>query len=452
MNPAARRASAEDLPSGFFSEASVADREYDVAVVAGARTPFARAFGRLAEVPVLELATTAVREAVARGEVPPESVDEVVVGCVAQPAEAVNLARVTALRAGLPARAVASTPHRNCASGMEAIALGARRVRDGEARVVVAGGAESMSGVPFLFSRAAARFFTSLARARGGPARLRALLRFRPRLLRPVHALQAGLTDPLCGLSMGETAELLAREARIPREEQDAFALESHRRALSARAALREEIVPVWLPARGEVVEEDEGPRADTDLEKLARLRPLYDRIHGTITAGNSCGITDGAAALVLASASWVAGRGVQPLGWVRGDVVVGLEPERMGLGPALAIPRLLDRLGWRPEEVDLWEVNEAFAAQVLAVQRALASPEFVRARLEREEPPGSLPADRLNVNGGAIALGHPVGASGARLVLTLLHELRRRGARRGVAALCVGGGQGQALAVECAA
>jgi len=426
-------------------------------IVAGARTPFVKAFGPASEIPVKVLAARAMREAIDRAGIPPDEVDAVVLGNVAGPPDAPNVARVAALLAGIPERAPALTVNRNCGSGLEAIVQAARLIAAGEAGVVVAGGAESMSLIPFLFGDEARRIFLAARRARGLGARLSRLARLRPRHLAPRHGLEIGLRDPACGLSMGETAEILAAEFGITREEQDFFALESHQRATAAQASLAEELAP--LPAfagggkRGSLILADVGPRPAQSLEALARLKPAFDRKAGTITAGNASPITDGAAAVVLAGPEALdrarPARG--PLGRLVASATAGLSPRRMGLGPAYAIPRALAAAGWTLADVDLFEINEAFAAQVIACERALASAEFCREELGMDGPAGEIPRDRLNVNGGAIALGHPVGASGARLVLTLLHEMRRRGAKRGLASLCIGGGQGMAALLEAA-
>jgi len=428
-------------------------------VLAGARTPFVRAFGAFSRLPARVLAATAVREAVARSGVDPAEVDAVVLGNVATPPDAPNIARVSALLAGLPESIPAVTVNRNCASGLEAIVQAARLIRHGEARIVVAGGVESMSSVPFFFPDEAREIFLSARRAKRPAARLAALARLRPRHLRPVPGLEVGLIDPCCGLSMGETAEILAAEFGVSREDQDAFALESHLRAVRASDRLAEEIAPFFVPAdpRGSaqpaLVTADMGPRPGQTLQALAKLRPVFDRRDGTITAGNASPITDGAAALVLASPEGAARAALPsgPLGVVRSWACAALSPRRMGLGPAYAIPAALKEAGVTLETIDLVEINEAFAAQVIACARALASARFCRETLGWPSAVGAIDRARLNVNGGAIALGHPVGASGARLVLTLLFEMRRRRARLGLASLCVGGGQGMAAVLESA-
>lgn len=418
-------------------------------ILGGMRTPFARAGTALRRLGAVELGALAMDGVLARHELDPARLDEVVLGNCAQPADAANVARVAALRAGVPARVPAVTVHRNCASGMEAVAVAAERVGAGRARLVLAGGTESMSQAPLLFPGAHAEWLEGLARARGPWRRARAALRFRPALLRPRSALLEALHDPVSGLGMGETAERLAREFALPRTRQDEYALVSHQRAVAAAGRLREEIVPAFPPPACEPLAADTGPRADQSLERLARLRPRFDRRHGTVTAGNSCPVSDGAVALLVGDEAAARDWPVPPLGRVRAWAAVGLEPARMGLGPVHAVARVLDETGLALDDIELFELNEAFAAQVLACLDAAGSAAFARAELGRDRPLGAIPLERLNVNGGAIALGHPVGATGARLLLTLLLEMGRRGARRGLAALCVGGGQGMAFLVE---
>jgi acetyl-CoA C-acetyltransferase/acetyl-CoA acyltransferase len=418
----------------------------DIAIVEGVRTPFAKAFGALAGVSPQELGRVAVVDLFRRAGIRPDEVDQVVFGNVAPPADAANIARVIALNAGVPRDRIAHTVQRNCASGMEAITTAAQIIQLGEAKAVVAGGTESMSRIPLIYNPEATELYMRLGRAKTFWQRANALLSFRPRHFQPVAAVQQGLTDPVSGLIMGATAEVIARDFNITRDEQDRYALESHRRASDAqkRGVLAEEIVPV------PPVTEDVGPRKDQTLQALAKLKPIFQK-DGTVTVGNSCMITDGAAALLVMNGEAARATGRRPLGYVRGYAYAGLEPERMGLGPAFATAKLLDKIGWKLTDFDLIELNEAFAAVVLANQRAFASEQFARDRLGRSAALGTLDLAKTNVNGGAIALGHPVGVSGTRLVLTLLKELRRRGQRRGLATLCVGGGQGGAVAVEVA-
>jgi acetyl-CoA C-acetyltransferase/acetyl-CoA acyltransferase len=333
---------------------------------------------------------------------------------------------------------------------MEAITTAAQLISIGEAQRIVAGGTESMSQIPLLYNEEATALFLRLGRAKSWWQRLQTLLRFRPRHFRPVPGVKLGLTDPVSGLMMGETAEVLAEEFGVTRREQDEFALESHRRAVSAqkRSIFGDEISPLRAGGESREITVDIGPRADQSLEALARLRP-YFKEGGTVTVGNSCPLTDGAAAVLVMPGEAARAEGRSPLGYLRAFAYAGCDPRRMGLGPAFATAKLLERTGLRLADFDLIEMNEAFAAQVIANERAFASQRFASEQLGRAEPLGEIDRARLNVNGGAIALGHPVGATGTRLVLTLLHELRRRGLHRGLATLCVGGGQGAALMVE---
>ena len=426
----------------------------EVVLMDGFRTPLAKAGTALASTPARELGRIAVTELLARHGVDPAQVDEVIIGNVAQPSDSTNIARVVALLSGIPERAPALTVQRNCASGMEAIALAHDRIAAGHAELIVAGGTESMSQIPLYMSDRMTRTFERLARARSLGERIAAITASRPGDLKPRVALLEGLTDPVSGLNMGETAELLAREFGISREAQDDFALQSHRRAVAAMDAGRfaEEIVPVFAPPYKQAVMEDVGPRRTQSLEALAKLKPYFDRRNGTVTAGNSCGITDGAAAILVASAEKARSLGLVPAGRLRGAAFVGLDPARMGLGPTHAAPVALQRAGVRFADIGLVEINEAFAAQVIANEIAMASARYCREKLGLDEPIGEIDRSRLNVNGGAIALGHPVGVSGTRIVLTLLREMRRQDVSLGLAALCVGGGQGGAMVLERAA
>jgi acetyl-CoA C-acetyltransferase/acetyl-CoA acyltransferase len=420
----------------------------DIAIVEGVRTPFAKAAGPLAPVSAQELGRVATVGALQRAGLRPDQIDQVVFGNVCMPADAANIARVIALQAGIPRDRIAHTVQRNCASGLESLTTAARLIQLGEAKTLVVGGTESMSQVPLLYSREATAAFLRLARAKTWWQRLRAALSFRPRYFKPVPAVQLGLTDPVSGLIMGDTAELVAQDFGISRQDQDLYALESHRRAADAqkRGVLAQEIVPVAVGRRE--VKEDFGPRKDQTLEALARLKPFFQK-NGTVTVGNSCPITDGAAALVVMPGELARAEGRRPLGYLRAYAYAGLDPSRMGLGPAFATSKLLQKTGLTLQNFDLIELNEAFAAIVLGNERAFASEQFARDQLGRESALGVLPRERMNVNGGAIALGHPVGATGTRLVLTLLKELQRRNLKRGLATLCVGGGQGGAVLVE---
>ena len=318
----------------------------------------------------------------------------------------------------------------------------------GRGSIFIVGGTESMSQVPLFFKQSTAEKFGRLSRAKSFGKKLRIVTSFRPSDFQPRIGLQLGLTDPVCGMNMGDTAELLAREFNLTRPMQDAFALESHVRALAAQDKLAEEICPLYA-GKTNLIARDNGPRPGQTIEALTKLKPVFDRRNGTVTAGNASQITDGAVALLVMTEDKAAALGFEPLGVLTGYTYAGCDPARMGLGPVYAINKAEAQLGLKMEDADVVELNEAFAAQVLACLKAMESEKFCRKMLKREGPMGIIPRERLNVNGGAIALGHPVGATGARLILTALKELHRRKARRALTSLCVGGGQGSAIWLE---
>ncbi len=368
-----------------------------------------------------------------------------------------NIARVIALRAGIPQSVPAVTVSRNCASGCEALTHAQEKMKAGLGSIFVVGGVESMSNIPLLFKRTAAEKFQHVARAKSFGQKAKAYTEFRAGDFQPRVGLLLGLTDPVCGLNMGETAEVLARENEISRAEQDAFALRSHQRALAARGKHTEEICPVFpvfnsRPVNGHksaTVVQDNGPRENKTTEALAKLRPVFDGKTGDVTAGNSSQVTDGAVALLVMTEERANELGFEPLGILTGYAYAGCDPARMGLGPVFAMAQAEAQTGLNVADADIIELNEAFAAQSLAVVKCAASEQFARDVLHRDRPLGEIPMEKLNVNGGAIALGHPVGATGARLVLTSLKELARRHAKRALVTLCVGGGQGAALWLE---
>jgi acetyl-CoA C-acetyltransferase len=387
-------------------------------VVAGAvRTPIGRFGGSLASLTAAQLGASAAKEALARAGVEPGQVDEAVIGCARQAGGGPNVARQVAYRAGLPQEVPAFTVNMACGSGLKAIDLAFRAVRDGDADVVLAGGTESMSRVPYLLTGARWGYRMGEQPAVDG-------------------MYQDGFLCPLAEQLMGETAETLAEQFKIPREEQDAFALRSQQRAGQALAENRfvAETFAVRVPGKKGDVDfaQDEHPRSDTTAASLAKLPPVFKSEGGTVSAGNSSGITDGAAAMVVLSAERARALGVEPMARIEGVAAAGVDPHVMGIGVVPAVRRLLERVSRRLPDFDLVELNEAFAAQVLACDREL-----------RFDP------ERLNVNGGSIALGHPIGATGARIVVTLLHELARRRARRGLATLCISGGMGLAASFE---
>ena len=421
-----------------------------IAVIDGIRTPFVKYQTDFRSLSAQELGRIACRELIERTGLDPALLDEVIIGCVAQPAEAANLARVVALLAGVPERVPAFTVHRNCASGIEAAVQAVLKIRQDEGALYLTGGTESMSNIPLYYSAKTQQIFAELARAKTLPARLRTFAKFRMgELLKPTVGLMQGLTDPVCGLNMGQTAEVLAKEFGITRQEQDDFALQSHQRAVAARDRLREEIVPVIPgPKYGKAVENDNGPREQQTIEALAKLRPVFDRHAGSVTAGNASQITDGACSLLIAKEEKARELGYVPLGYIREFAFAGVEPHRMGIGPAHAIPQVLRKAGMNMSDVQAFEINEAFAVQVLACLRLLASDAFAK-RFGYEGFTGEISPDKINVNGGAIALGHPVGTTGARLILTMLKHMQREGLSTGLVSLCIGGGQGAAVILE---
>jgi acetyl-CoA C-acetyltransferase len=388
-------------------------------VIAGAvRTPIGRFGGALASLTAAELGAAAAAEALRRAGIPPAAVEETIFGCARQAGGGPNVGRQISHRAGVPDEVPAYTVNMACGSGLKAIDLAYRAVRDGDCEVVLAGGVEAMSRVPYLLTGARWGYRMGHQPAVDG-------------------MYQDGFLCPLCEKVMGETAETLADRYRIPREEQDAFALRSQRRAARAweEGRFAAETFAVKVPGRkGEVVEfeRDEHPRSDTDLKGLARLPPVFREMTGTVTAGNSSGITDGAAAVVVLSEGKAIALGIEPMARIVAYASAGVDPAVMGIGPVPAVRKLLSKTGLALADIDLFELNEAFAPQVIACQRELG-----------------IDAERFNVKGGAIALGHPIGATGARIVVTLVHEMVRRKAKRGIATLCISGGMGLALLLE---
>ncbi|MCA9050480.1 MAG: thiolase family protein, partial [Planctomycetaceae bacterium] len=327
-----------------------------LAILEGVRTPFCKAYGALADVHAMELGTAAVRGLLKKVSLPPESIDELVMGNVSGPADSANIARVIALKAGIPADRIAHTVNRNCASGMESVLEARQILNEGRAATIIAGGTESMSGIPLLVRPDAAKLLLRLQKAKSIGAKLSVLAKLRPKHLRPVVGVMQGLTDPVCGLNMGQTAEVLAKEFAITREEQDQFALESHRRAAAAqkRCFLSGEIVPMEGGP-----EKDDGPRPNQTLQALQKLRPIFDP-NGTVTAGNSCPLTDGAAALIATAVDSPLLKDHRPLGYITHYAIAGLDPRRMGLGPVFATAKLLQQSGLQLNNFDLFEINEA--------------------------------------------------------------------------------------------
>lgn len=423
-----------------------------IAIIDGLRTPIAKAGGKFKDIQAEKLGAHIVQELALRVGLPLEEYDEIIMGNVSQPAHAANIARVISLEAGFPDTTIASTVHRNCASGMESITCAAAKIISGDGELFLCGGVESMSNIPLFYGEKMTELFAALFKAKSISEKLYTLSHFRPKYLKPIVGLMQGLRDPVSGLMMGSTAEVLAQDFGISRQEQDTFALESHKKAEVAITAgiFKDEISPVVYDTKeGKIMEDDDGVRYGQNMKALGKLRPFFDRKNGTVTAGNSSQISDAAAAVVLMSESKAKQMGLEPLGYLSHYAYAGLEPKRMGMGPAYATAKLFDRSKLSMKDIDLIEMNEAFAVQVLANIRAFDSASYAKEHLNRIQALGTIDESILNVNGGGVALGHPVGMTGTRLVIHTLKELRRREKNRGLATLCIGGGQGASLILE---
>jgi acetyl-CoA acyltransferase len=424
--------------------------ERRVAIVAGCRTPFAKAGTVFADRTAVHLAQACIRELVERTEVDPAAIGTVVMGQVIPSVKAPNLAREAMLGAGLPPSIPAATVNRACASANQAIVDVASAILLGHVDGGIAGGAESLSDVPILHSRKMARALVAASKARSLGARLSAFAGIRPRDLLPDTP---AIAEPSTGLSMGQSAEKMAKENGISREEQDQIAYLSHKNAAAATddGRLPAEMCPVFLaPQYKTAVTTDNLLRRDTTLEALAALPPVFDRRYGTVTAGNSSPLTDGAAAVLLMAEDKAKAAGYEPLAFIRSWAIAAVDPAgQLLMGPGLAIPLALDRAGLKLSDLDLIDMHEAFAAQVASNIQALESESWAREKLGRAAAVGKVDRERLNVTGGSIAVGHPFGATGARITTTLAHELARRGGKFGLLSVCAQGGMGFAMVLE---
>jgi len=421
-----------------------------VFVVDGARTPFLKARGSQGDFSATDLAVAAARPVLARMPFAPTAFDEVIVGCVIAAPDEANIARFIALRLGCGKSVPAYTVQRNCASGLQALSNARERIALGQAHLILAGGTEVMSRAPIQWNAAMVNWLANMMRARNIGQRLKAIAGFRPGHLRPVFTLLLGLTDTLVKLNMGQTAEIVAHRFGITREQMDEYSVASHKNLSAAFDAghMNDEAVHLY-DTRGKVYFEDTGLRRDTDMTALAKLKPVFDRKYGLVTSGNSSQVTDGAAMLVVASEAAVKKYNLPVLGELLGDAWAGVEPSQMGLGPVHAVAKLLKQFNLKMDDLKQMELNEAFAAQVLGCQAAWESADYAHAELGLEKPLGKMDPARLNPEGGAIAIGHPIGASGARVALHLLRALQRKGGGLGIATLCIGGGQGGAMLVK---
>jgi acetyl-CoA C-acetyltransferase len=420
-----------------------------VYIVDGARSPFLRARGRPGKFVAADLALKSAQPLMLRQPFEAEQLDEVILGCVMPAPTEANIARIVSLRLGCGDHVPAWTVQRNCGSGMQAVDSAFRNIADGDSEIILAGGVEAMSHAPIMLNSQMVNFLSDLNMARSSPKKLAVLSSLRPGHLKPVIALILGLTDSVVGLSMGRTAEILAHRFDISREEMDAYAARSHQRLAAAHESGNMDEIEVIYDEKGNIYDTDDGVRPDSNPEALAKLRAVFDRQHGLVTAGNSAQVSDGASWLLLASEAAVEKHQLQPLGRIVDCTWVGLSPSQMGLGPAYASSALMKNNKLDIAEIDYWEINEAFATQVLACERAMADKEFCKNELGRRNEIGEIEAEHLNIDGGGISLGHPVGASGARIVFHLLKTLQRTNTQRGIASLCIGGGQGGAMLLE---
>jgi acetyl-CoA C-acetyltransferase len=421
----------------------------EVYIVDGARTPFLKAKGKTGPFSASDLAVNAARELLDRQPFSPKEINEVIVGCVMPSVDEANIARVVSLRVGCGKSVPAWTVQRNCASGMQALDSAAKDIAAGRHDLVLAGGTEAMSRAPLLFNEDMANWLAQLSSAKGWKAKLKSYSRFRPTYLKPIIALLRGLSDPIVNLSMGQTAEIVADQFKITRKEMDQFAYESHQLAITGQDEKHFNEVMTVFGNTGDFFTADDGVRRDSSMEKLSSLKPFFDKKFGSVTAGNSSQVSDGAAMLLLASKDAVQKYRLPVLARIVDVQWAGVEPSEMGLGPVYATHKLLQRQHLAFDQVDYWEINEAFAAQVLGCLAAWESDEYCRNNLGVDRALGKIDRSKLNVDGGAIAIGHPVGASGARIVLHLAQILKRQKAKKGVATICIGGGQGGAMLIE---
>ncbi|BCA95480.1 acetyl-CoA acetyltransferase [Legionella antarctica] len=420
----------------------------DVYIVDGSRTPFLKAKG-IGPFTGSDLAVAAGMTLLNRQPFAPTELDEVIIGSAMPGPDEANIARVIALRLGCGDKVPAFTVMRNCASGMQALDNAAMQIASGRSNLVLAGGTEAMSHAPLLFNQKMTAWLASWFAAKSVGQKIGLATQFRPSYLAPVIALLRGLTDPIVGLNMGQTAEKIAYRFNITREQMDEFAVQSHLKLDKAYSEDRmTEVAPI-IDNKGHVYNKDNGIRSDSTVEKLAKLKPFFDKKYGMVTAGNSSQVTDGACLLLLASGEAVKKHGLPVIGRIVDSQWAALDPSQMGLGPVHAATPILQRHKLKPDDIDCWEINEAFAAQVLGCVAAWNDEEYCKTQLGLKEAMGAPSLDKLNRDGGAIAAGHPIGASGARIVLHVLSSLEQRNESRGIASICIGGGQGGAMYLE---
>lgn len=432
------------------SNARAQNHPRKVYLVDGARSPFLKARGRPGPFSPVDFAVQCGRPLLLRQPMPADAFDQVILGCVNVVPSEMNPARIAALRLGMGEAMPAFTVQINCGSGMQSIDTAFKYIRDGDSDLILAGGTEALSHAPMVLKTGAVEWLAGLNAASSPQDYARQLAGFSPGQFKPEISLAKGLTDPIVGLSMGQTAEVLAKQFNISRQQADEYAVSSHQRLARAQEEgwLDDEVEPAISPD-GELYRHDDGVRADTSVEALAKLKAAFEPPFGKVTPGNSSQVTDGASWMILASEEAVSKYGLEPKAVLVDSEWSALDPEIMGLGPVLSSTALLKRHKAGLNDIDLWEINEAFAAQVLACVEAWDDPEFCKVALELDKPMGRLDKERLNVDGGAVAIGHPVGTSGNRIVLHLMNALQRKGLKRGIATECIGGGQSGAMLIE---
>ncbi|MEH6951339.1 acetyl-CoA C-acetyltransferase [Nitrobacter sp. NHB1] len=421
-----------------------------VYIIDGSRTPFLKARGGPGPFTPVDLAVQCGRPLLARQPFAPDAFDQVILGCVNVIADEMNPARVAALRLGMGEAMVAFTVQINCGSGMQSMDTGYRYIRDGNANLILTGGAEALSHAPLVWPQQGVRWFAGVAGAKDIVAKIKAIAKARPSYFKPIIGLERGLTDPITELNMGQTAEVVGHLFGITREQSDAYAVESHKRLAKAQAEgwLKGELETAFA-RDGKFYDHDDGVRPESSMETLAKLKPVFERPWGQVTAGNSSQITDGACWTILASEDAVIKHGLKPKAMIIDSQWSALDPSIMGIGPVLSSTELLKRNKLSLHDIETWELNEAFATQVLGCLAAWEDEKFCREVLDLDGAAGMVDRARLNVDGGAVSLGHPVGTSGNRIVLHLVNAMKRLGTRRGIASECIGGGQGGAMLIE---
>ena len=420
-----------------------------VFIVDGSRTPQLKSRGKVGPFSAGDLAVAAAKPLLLRNNFPLEALDEVILGCMMPGEREANVGRVVALRLGIPQSVPAWTVQRNCASGMQSVDSAYKNIRNGDANLVLAGGVESMSRAPVLLNHTMVNWLGHMMRSRTIGQKVSTILKLRAKHFKPVIALLHGLTDDTVGLNMGETAEIIANNFGITRQQMDEYAKTSHHRLARAHKSGHLDEIEVLYDGKGNYYDHDDGVRPDSTVESLAKLRPAFDKKYGKVTAGNSAQITDGASWLLLASEEAVNKYNLPVMASITDTQWAGLDPAVMGMGPVHAMTPIMLRNQLSIDDIDYWEINEAFATQVLGCVKAWQQDKYCREKLNLEKAMGEIPYEKLNIDGGGVSLGHPVGASGARIILHLCKILQRTKTKQGMASLCIGGGQGGAMLIQ---